>query len=64
LLSQYFGVYASFTREDTFRKGISVGGDRETTGPTKAGAIAEAFYKEIPVEIVSLPSQSVRKPRA
>ena len=38
--------------EDTVRKGISLGGDSDTIACI-AGGIAQAFYKEIPREIIS-----------
>jgi len=38
--------------EDAVRKGISLGGDSDTIGCI-AGGIAQAFYKEIPSEIIS-----------
>jgi len=38
--------------EDAVRKGISLGGDSDTIACI-AGGIAQAFYKEIPIEIIS-----------
>lgn len=38
--------------EDTIRKAVSLGGDSDTLA-CMAGGIAEAFYKEIPEEIIS-----------
>lgn len=37
--------------EDAVRKGIYLGGDSDTIGCI-AGGIAQAFYKEIPSEII------------
>jgi ADP-ribosylglycohydrolase len=38
--------------EDTIRKGISLGGDSDTIACI-AGGIAQAFYQDIPQEIIS-----------
>lgn len=39
--------------EDAIRKAVSIGGDNDTIA-CMAGAVAEAYYKEIPNEILEM----------